>query len=421
MSEILNSFVVEQNNLQFTPSTNNVNITPEAVQLNIFTGAAPVAGGPNTSVQYSNGGVLEGSADFVFDISNNTVIANLLEVTTQANLGDPSNVIISGGINGYVLQTDGTGNLSWTAQTGAGGNGVPGGSNTQIQYNDGGLFGGTVGFTFDKSTGDVEIPGNLDVTGGIIGTLSTANQPNITNVGTLTSLDVSGTANINSINANAIAVQGNVNANGTVSALFFSGNGNPLFGINAANIVGTVANANFATNAGTVTTNAQPNITSVGTLTSLTVSGNASAGNLSTAGNLSVSSTTSIFEAIENVSLIGAQSGTYNYDVLNGAIQYSTANATANVTLNFRGNSTTTLNSVLANGKSTTVTYVMTTGTTPYSVNAVEIDTTAQSIKWVNGIIPPLNSSSITSYTFTLIKTSTAPTYTVLGSATRYA
>jgi len=57
--------------------------------------------------------------------------------------------------------------------------------------------------------------------------------------------------------------------------------------IAAANVVGTVASATTATTAGTVTTAAQPNITSVGTLSSVTVSGNAIVG-----GDLTVSGNT---------------------------------------------------------------------------------------------------------------------------------
>jgi hypothetical protein len=59
------------------------------------------------------------------------------------------------------------------------------------------------------------------------------------------------------------------------------------------NVTGTVANATYATSAGsattagTVTTAAQPNITSVGTLTSLSVSGNVQGGNIRTAGVVS--------------------------------------------------------------------------------------------------------------------------------------
>ena len=63
---------------------------------------------------------------------------------------------------------------------------------------------------------------------------------------------------------------------GNVTANFFIGNGSRLTGIVAGNITGQVANALVA---GTVYTNAQPNITSVGTLTTLTVSGNITSGN----------------------------------------------------------------------------------------------------------------------------------------------
>ena len=104
--------------------------------------------------------------------------------------------------------------------------------------------------------------GNTATANYFTGTLTTAAQPNITSVGTLTSLGV--TSNITS---------GNANLGNLVVANFFSGNGSLLTGI-------TAANANYANFAGTVITNAQPNITSVGTLTSLDVSGNITAANI---------------------------------------------------------------------------------------------------------------------------------------------
>jgi hypothetical protein len=116
---------------------------------------------------------------------------------------------------------------------------------------------------------------------GTAGTVTTAAQPNITSVGTLTSLSSSG--NITGANING--------------AHFGSGAG--LSNLTGANVTGTVANATFATSAGTatsattaatVTTAAQPNITSVGTLTSLSVSGNITGGNISTAGTFSAAS-----------------------------------------------------------------------------------------------------------------------------------
>lgn len=42
-----------------------------------------------------------------------------------------------------------------------GGGGTPGGANTQVQFNDGGSFGGTAGFTFDKSSNAVSAAGNI--------------------------------------------------------------------------------------------------------------------------------------------------------------------------------------------------------------------------------------------------------------------
>jgi len=130
----------------------------------------------------------------------------------------------------------------------------------------------------------------------VAGTVYTNAQPNITSVGTLTSLDVTG--NIAS---------GNANLGNLATANFFSGNGNALFSIQGANVTGAVtfagtANAVAGSNvsgqvgnalvAGTVYTNAQPNITSVGTLTSLNVTGDIGAANLTLTGNLIISGTT---------------------------------------------------------------------------------------------------------------------------------
>jgi hypothetical protein len=78
--------------------------------------------------------------------------------------------------------------------------------------------------------------------------------------------------------SNAISTTGNVTAG------YFSGNGSLLTNLTAGNITGQVANALIA---GTVYTNAQPNITSVGTLTSVTVTGNITGGNILTGGAVS--------------------------------------------------------------------------------------------------------------------------------------
>ena len=124
--------------------------------------------------------------------------------------------------------------------------------------------------------------GNLSTSGNITGanltgTILTAAQTNITSVGTLTSLSVSG--NVTS---------GNANLGNLAQANFFSGDGRNLTNIAGASVTGTVGSATSATTAGTVTGTVQSNITSVGTLSSLSVSGNATIGNISSTGNVTV-------------------------------------------------------------------------------------------------------------------------------------
>ena len=57
--------------------------------------------------------------------ANGNVVANVfvggLNVTGVGNLGNVSNLVITGGSANYVLSTDGQGNLSWVAQSGGGG------------------------------------------------------------------------------------------------------------------------------------------------------------------------------------------------------------------------------------------------------------------------------------------------------------
>ena len=249
MSEVNLGFTVSNNTIDFTVQPNEITITPTDIQLSIYTSGAAVARGSNTQVQYNNQGILDGSSSFVFHNSNSTVVANNFNspnvsitggninvgnlTATKSNFGNVGNVTITGGLNGYVLQTDGTGNLDWTAMGGGGGgNGTPGGSNTQVQYNDGGSFGGNSGFTFNEVTGNVNIPGNLILGGLFVGAIANANysnfsglvttayQPNITRVGNLSELTVTSNnialeyiAGANSQGVGGIAIGANAGGN----------------------------------------------------------------------------------------------------------------------------------------------------------------------------------------------------------------
>ena len=116
----------------------------------------------------------------------------------------------------------------------------------------------------------------------VASTVYTNAQPNITSVGTLTALTTTGDINIGgnaNIAGNVLAgngVGGNLTGAYSISANYFIGDGSNLTNVS----VGSVANSNFASSAGTVTSSAQPNITSVGTLNYLIVSNNVTAGNV---------------------------------------------------------------------------------------------------------------------------------------------
>jgi hypothetical protein len=87
-----------------------------------------------------------------------------------------------------------------TGATGIGATGATGpvaGSNTQVIFNDNTVANGNSSFTFDKTTG--QLSATL-----VNGTLTTVAQPNITSVGTLTALAVTGDITSNNIVANNI-------------------------------------------------------------------------------------------------------------------------------------------------------------------------------------------------------------------------
>ena len=137
-------------------------------------------------------------------------------------------------------------------------------------------------------------------------------QPNITSVGTLTGLNIqgllivsngSGISNINGANVSgnvanstvALVVSGGAQpnimsvgilSNLTVSGFIISSNGYGISNLNASNLTGNVANSNVAL---VVSQAAQPNITSVGTLTSLNIQGLLIVSNGSGIANISAS------------------------------------------------------------------------------------------------------------------------------------
>ena len=116
--------------------------------------------------------------------------------------------------------------------------------------------------------------------------------------------------------------------------------------------------------------------------------------------------------------------GTVNCDLLTQGVLYYTSSAGANWTLNFRGNSGTTLNSIMNIGDSWSFVFLNTNGATPYYPTTFQCDGTATgvTVKWSGGTAPSAgNASAVDAYSFTIIKTASA-TYTILaGGAVKFA
>ena len=239
--------------------------------------------------------------------------------------------------------------------------GVPGGSTSTIQFNEAGTFGGNAGFTFDKVTGNFAVPGNSSL-GNLVtanyftGTLITNAQPNITSVGSLTTLTVSGNATV-----------GNLGSAGTLTASRLVSNiatGTAPFTVASTTQVAnlSVATAGSATTAGTVTTNAQGNITSVGNLNSLVVTGNANVGNIGATAGVFTGNISSLNASLGNLATANFFTGTL------------TTNDQQNIT------SVGTLTSLGANGTITGVNVIANTGYVQTGTLTTGANTTAGNI-----------------------------------------
>ena len=116
-----------------------------------------------------------------------------------------------------------------------------------------------------------------------------------------------------------------------------------------------------------------------------------------------------------------AATGTVNFDVNTQGTLYYTTNASANWTLNVRGDSGTTLNAGLVTGDSVTITFLVTQGSTAYYASALTIDGTSVTPKYQGGTAwTSGNASSIDAYTYAIVKTGSAA-FTVFASQTKFA
>jgi hypothetical protein len=325
------------------------------------TGVISIIAGTNITVSSANGNVTINSAGGngsgsvtsvgVTPVSNSRITVTNSPITTTGNISiDLANSGVTAG--SYTLPSITVDNygrvINISNGSSVGSQITNGNSNVTVSANSDITLGVNGNANVLVITGSsATLTGNLiagNVSGTLLtGTITTDTQPNITSLGTLTYLIVSG--NINT---------GNIAGANVVNANYFIGSGNNLSNIQAANITGTVANATYANTAGsatsagsagtatyastsgsagsaitavtaaTVTGTTQSNITSVGTLTSLIVNGNINAGNViatsftgSTANTTISSSANVILSANTSVQVSGG--GTFRLPRLTSA------------------------------------------------------------------------------------------------------
>ncbi len=296
--------------IRHNPSTGSLSISAKSGALYLNrengTGGVVFSNGANGTVGMVDS---SGNANFVGAITQNG--NQVLHATNYTNYA-PSKTGSGASGNWGINVTGSAGSVTGTAITGTTlAAGVVNSSLTSVgilsnlRVSGTSALTGTVNAgTFIASTVSAGTIGNV---GTILnGTLNTAAQPNITSVGTLTGLSLSGAVSSTStisasgtITGGAFSTAGTIGGGATsVTSLAVSGT-SVLTG--ATTIHGTVTTGTIhaatigntgATLTGTVSTAAQPNITSVGTLTGLTVSGASSLAGVTASGAVSITNAT---------------------------------------------------------------------------------------------------------------------------------
>jgi hypothetical protein len=277
--------------------------------------SAPAGQGTNQSIQYNNGGTIAGASNLIYNGTTTTVTGNNSTSTTTGALVVTGGVGISGNLNvaGNITGTIASAQTAGTVTTAAQPNITSLGNLTSVTTNLANVTGGTV----TANTPAV----NVTQTFNNSAVAFTAIYANVTDTfsstgSLLMDLQTGGVSQLN------LGKAGNLNVNSNITTQQFISNvttGTAPFVVRSST---QVANLNAATagtaltagTAGTVTTAAQPNITSIGTLTSLSVTGNANTGNLGTG---------TVIATTANLSTINS-----------GLVQ----NGTSNVTVNSNGN-----------------------------------------------------------------------------------
>lgn len=160
---------VQQGNIAGTSwvmtTTGTISFGTSNINWSQFSGQqATQPAGSNTQIQFNNGGSFGASSSLTFDSGTGTLSSTLFSGSgasltnlnaSNLSIGTVSTARLGSGTadSTTYLRGDGT----WATVTG--GSGAPGGSTTQVQYNNAGAFAGSASFTFNSGTGVVSATG----------------------------------------------------------------------------------------------------------------------------------------------------------------------------------------------------------------------------------------------------------------------
>ena len=352
---------------------------------------------------------------------------------------------ITAGTAGSILTSAGTGATPyWAAATGST-LAIAGTNNGDIQYKSASALGASSALNFDASTSTFKLTGfpidavsggsaNVKLLGGSVawngninGTMLAINTAN-TYIGDLFNAQIGGTSRFKVSYTGAISIGNSYTlpiTDGTANqVLQTNGSGTISWAdsvISSAQYnIGYYASAGAAlTGSSTFTNNTSTGVVSIGHSTAstgfstgaLVVTGGVGIGGTLNIGvDLGISGLTTLTYTSEKLNTKTSATGTVTHDLSTGSIFYHSSisnNFTANIT-----------NVPTTNDRAIGVTLVLAQGVTPYMSTALQIDGSAQTIKWVNNSTPTGTASKVDIVGFSLIRTGSA--WTVLGQYSTY-
>ena len=221
----------------------------------VVNAAVPVTNKAN--LQIIGNLILSGAGGLNFVQAAQATLAQSVVNSAQPNITSVGTLSIntlriSGGVNGYILKTDGTGNLAWISPTS-----TVSGSDTQVQFNNAGSFGSSANFTYDNGNNILNViranasyltayesvsTANLAANG--LATIARINVTNTANLGPVGNITITGGSN-----GQVLTTNGNGVLSWTNDANSSYGDSNVVslmaaFGSNTINTTGNVT-ANY--------------------------------------------------------------------------------------------------------------------------------------------------------------------------------